>query len=199
MARMARAVAPGIPHHITQRGNRRQATFFCEEDYEAYLEIMADWCARSSVKIWAYCLMPNHVHLIGVPKSEDALRLAIGEAHRRDTKRINFREGWRRVRKRIRGAARRRTWLVGTTSWCGYHLFWIWWEIGGNSFPRRSRRRMSVSFGLTSARGGLLEMRISLIVWRQPPVECCEGSNRGGRRGKSKNRNVVPLNCVYYF
>ncbi len=44
MARMARAVVPGIPHHITQRGNRRQATFFCEEDYVAYPEIMAEWC-----------------------------------------------------------------------------------------------------------------------------------------------------------
>ena len=95
MARMARAVAPGIPHHITQRGNRSQATFFCEEDYRAYLEIMAEWCRRCGVEIWAYCLMPNHVHLIGVPESEDALRLAIGEAHRRYTRRINFRESCR--------------------------------------------------------------------------------------------------------
>ncbi len=95
MARMARAVAPGIPHHIIHRGNRCQATFFCEEDYCAYLEIMAQWwCGRCSVEIWAYCLMPNHVYLIGVPESEEALRLAIGEAHRRYTRRINFREGW---------------------------------------------------------------------------------------------------------
>jgi len=40
------AVAPGIPNHITQRGNRNQATFFCEEYYGAYLEIMAEWCSR---------------------------------------------------------------------------------------------------------------------------------------------------------
>jgi putative transposase len=47
------------------------------------------------VEIWAYCLMPNHVHLIAVPKSEDGLRQAIGEAHRRYTRRVNFRERWR--------------------------------------------------------------------------------------------------------
>ena len=45
--------------------------------------------------MWAYCLMPNHVHLIAVPATEEALRLALGEAHRRYTRRVNFREGWR--------------------------------------------------------------------------------------------------------
>jgi putative transposase len=95
MARIARVVAPGLPHHVTQRGNRRQQTFFCDDDYRAYLELMAQWCSRCSVEIWTYCLMPNHVHLIAVPESEDGLRSAIGEAHRRYTRRINFREGWR--------------------------------------------------------------------------------------------------------
>ena len=61
MARIARAVAPGIPHHVTQRGNRRQQTFFNDEDYSAYLELMSEWCDRYQVEIWAYCLMPNHV------------------------------------------------------------------------------------------------------------------------------------------
>jgi putative transposase len=95
MARLPRAVAPGYPHHITQRGNRRQQTFFCEADYEAYLALMAEWCARYAVEVWAYCLMPNHAHLICVPQSEDGLRLAIGKAHLRYTRRVNFREGWR--------------------------------------------------------------------------------------------------------
>ena len=52
-------------------------------------------CRERGVEVWAYCLMPNHVHLIAVPKSEDALRRAIGEAHRRYTRHVNFREGWR--------------------------------------------------------------------------------------------------------
>ena len=86
---------PGVPHHITQRGNRRQPAFFEDEDYGAYLDLMAEWCDRCGVEVWAYCLMPNHVHLIAVPSSEDGLRRAIGEAHRRYTRRINFREGWR--------------------------------------------------------------------------------------------------------
>ncbi len=95
MARLARLVIPGLPHHITQRGNRRQQTFFGDDDYEAYLDLMAEWCREQGVEIWSYCLMPNHVHLIAVPKSEDGLRRAIGEAHRRYTRRINFREQWR--------------------------------------------------------------------------------------------------------
>jgi len=64
MVRLARVVAPGMPHHITQRGNRRQETFFCAEDYQAYLALMVEWCRSRAVAVWAYCLMPNHVHLI---------------------------------------------------------------------------------------------------------------------------------------
>jgi len=95
MARLARLVIPGLPHHVTQRGNRRQQTFFNEADYGAYLELMSDWCREKGVQIWGYCLMPNHTHLIAVPSSPDGLRWAIGEAHRRYTRRINFREQWR--------------------------------------------------------------------------------------------------------
>jgi putative transposase len=95
MARPAGVVIPGLPHHITQRGNRRQQTFFNDEDYAAYVELMSQWCKELGVEIWSYCLMPNHVHLIAVPKSEDGLRRAIGESHRRYSRRINFREDWR--------------------------------------------------------------------------------------------------------
>jgi putative transposase len=56
---------------------------------------MADWCRERGVQVWAYCLMPNHIHLIAVPQSEDGLARAIGEAHRRYTRRVNFREKWR--------------------------------------------------------------------------------------------------------
>jgi len=70
-------------------------TFFCEEDYEAYLSLVGQWCAQEGVSVWAYCLMPNHVHLIVVPSTEAGLARALGEAHRRYTRRVNFREGWR--------------------------------------------------------------------------------------------------------
>jgi putative transposase len=95
MARLARVVVPGTPHHITQRGNRRQPTFFGVKDYRTYLDLLAQACEKHAVQIWAYCLMPNHVHLIAVPKSADGLRRAIGAAHRRYTRYVNFREGWR--------------------------------------------------------------------------------------------------------
>ena len=95
MARIARVVAPGLPHHVTQRGNRRQTTFFTEDDYCYYLALLQEWSSRHNVLVWAYCLMPNHIHLIVVPQSEDGLRQAIGETHRRYSRRINFRMGWR--------------------------------------------------------------------------------------------------------
>ncbi len=95
MARIARVVAPGCPHHVTQRGNRRQETFFEKDDYRTYLELMAHWCGECGVEIWAYCLMPNHVHLIAVPSEAEGLARAIGEAHRRYTRHVNFRQRWR--------------------------------------------------------------------------------------------------------
>lgn len=70
-------------------------TFFRPSDYSEYIGLMSEWCNRLDVEIWAYCLMPNHVHLIATPKSADGLRRAIGEAHRRYTRRINVREDWR--------------------------------------------------------------------------------------------------------
>ena len=95
MARLARIVAPGQAHHVTQRGNRRMQTFFCDEDYETYLTLLVHWCGEFDVRIWGYCLMPNHVHLILVPATADGLRGAMAEVHRRYTRMINFREGWR--------------------------------------------------------------------------------------------------------
>ncbi|MEQ1863416.1 MAG: transposase [Micropepsaceae bacterium] len=94
MARMARAVAPGVPHHVTQRGNRRQKVFFEDADYTVYKELLAEGCKAAGVAIWAYCLMPNHVHLILVPGDRDGLRAALAESHRRYTRLINGRKGW---------------------------------------------------------------------------------------------------------
>jgi putative transposase len=88
-------VVPGMPHHVTQRGNRRQQTFFNDGDYAVCLERMAEWCRERAVDIGSYGLMPHHIHLIAVPSSREGLRLAIGEAHQRYTRRINFREKWR--------------------------------------------------------------------------------------------------------
>jgi putative transposase len=94
MARIARVVVPGYPHHVTQRGSRRQPTFFCESDYQLYLKVVDKWCLREGVEIWAYCLMPNHIHLVAVPSASDGLACALGYAHRRYAVQINEREGW---------------------------------------------------------------------------------------------------------
>ena len=95
MARNARVVLPNYPHHVTQRGNRKQTTFFNQHDYKYYLNVMAKLCCHHQVEIWAYCLMPNHVHMVAVPSAEDGLSRAIGEAHRCYALKVNQREGWR--------------------------------------------------------------------------------------------------------
>ena len=69
--------------------------FFGDDHYCAYLALLAEWCDAAGTRVWAYCLMPNHIHLILVPATEDGLRAALGETHRRYTRRINAREGWR--------------------------------------------------------------------------------------------------------
>lgn len=95
MARLARVVVPGIPHHVTQRGNRRQPVFLQPEDYQTYLALLQEYGRRWGLAIWAYGLMTNHVHLIVVPATPESLTRAIAETHRRYTRAINFREGWR--------------------------------------------------------------------------------------------------------
>ncbi len=69
MARIARVVAPGVAHHITQRGNRRMDVFFNDDDRQAYLELLREYGEKHGVRYWGYCLMSNHVHLIAVPKT----------------------------------------------------------------------------------------------------------------------------------
>ena len=83
MARLARLVVPGLPHHVTQRGNGRARTFFDEADYALYRDLLAENCRGAAVEVWAWCLMPNHVHLILVPSDEDGLRRALAPTHRR--------------------------------------------------------------------------------------------------------------------
>lgn len=95
MARLARIVLPGVAHHVTQRGNRRLPVFFGDDDRRLYLELLREGCARARVRCLAWCLMDNHVHLVLVPEDGDGLRAALGEAHRRYTRHVNFREGWR--------------------------------------------------------------------------------------------------------
>jgi putative transposase len=81
MSRIARAVAPGVPHHVTQRGNNRQDVFFADADRELYLSILASQCARYHLELLGYCLMTNHIHLIAIPGNPESLAKAIGRTH----------------------------------------------------------------------------------------------------------------------
>jgi len=83
MTRLARLVIPGLPHHVTQRGNGRAQTFFGDADYALYRDLLADSCRASEVEVWSWVLMPNHVHLILTPRDEDGIRRALAPVHRR--------------------------------------------------------------------------------------------------------------------
>jgi putative transposase len=74
MPRSARLVIPGLPHHVVQRAARGKALFYTDQDRRRYLDLLAEYATRHRLQIWAYCLMPDHVHLVAVP--EDALSLA---------------------------------------------------------------------------------------------------------------------------
>jgi putative transposase len=91
MARLARAVFAGLPHHVTQRGNGRARTFFRSEDYQLYRNLLAEQAAAAGVEVWAWVLMPNHVHLILVPPEPDALRRVLAAVHRRYAGQIHAR------------------------------------------------------------------------------------------------------------
>jgi putative transposase len=91
MSRLARVVLPDVPHHVTQRGNGRARTFFGAADYRLYLDLLARHCAAAEVGVWAWVLMPNHVHLVLVPRDGDGLRRALAQVHRAYAGRINAR------------------------------------------------------------------------------------------------------------
>ncbi len=92
MARLARVVMPLVPHHVTQRGVGGLQVFFGDDDYLTYKSLLAESCRDAGVAVWAYCLMPSHVHLILRPADANGLRAALGETHRRYTRHVNMRE-----------------------------------------------------------------------------------------------------------
>lgn len=94
MARLARVVIPGCPHHITHRGSQGQEIFFTVGDREQYCSWLRDYSDRYGLSVWSYCLMTNHIHLIAVPRDGHSLSRAVGYTHRRFSRLINRRSGW---------------------------------------------------------------------------------------------------------
>lgn len=81
MPRMARIVAVGYPHHITQRGNNKQDVFFDSSDYTHYLKWLEEFTGKYKLSILAYCLMPSHVHLIAIPWILNSLSKVFNTCH----------------------------------------------------------------------------------------------------------------------
>ncbi|MGH2507960.1 MAG: transposase [Gammaproteobacteria bacterium] len=95
MPRLARSVYAEVPHHITQRGNRRENVFFTDRDRVTYLKWLGEYAAKHQVEILAYCLMSNHIHLVAAPALEAGLQRALKPLHMRYAQRINRAKHWK--------------------------------------------------------------------------------------------------------
>ena len=93
MARLARLVVPGLPHYVSQRALGRLRVFAGPADYALYVDLLAEHCRAAGVEIWAWCLLPNAIHLILVPHDRDGLRRALATAHRRYAGQVQARRG----------------------------------------------------------------------------------------------------------
>ena len=87
--RHARIVFPGVPHHVTQRGNHRERVFFAQGDQETYLHLLQRYSKEQAIEVAAYCLMLNHVHLVVIPSNSKGLYLALKAVHSQYAQRVN--------------------------------------------------------------------------------------------------------------
>jgi putative transposase len=94
MPRRARIAIPGLPHHVTHRGNRRGETFLSDGDRETYLRRLLRAGEHLGLELWAYCLMTNHVHLVVRPVRPDSLARTIRDVHGQHARALNRTQGW---------------------------------------------------------------------------------------------------------
>jgi putative transposase len=90
---MARVVVPGVPHHVTQRGDRRETVFLARGDYQRYLNLLKEYSTPRGLEVVAYCLMPNHVHLVAIPNRADSLATVLKPVHLRLAQFVNWTHG----------------------------------------------------------------------------------------------------------
>jgi putative transposase len=95
MPRESRVVCAHYPYHVTQRGNYRQDVFDDDEDREIYMRFFMEYKKKFKVKLFAYCLMDNHVHFIVEPSTEDGLAKLFSVVHMRYSKHYNKKKGSR--------------------------------------------------------------------------------------------------------
>jgi len=94
LSRYRRLVVPGYPHHVTQRGVRKQTTFFDNDDFRRYLRLAKEMLEQSDIEVWAYCLMPNHVHAVVLPTTTKSLSSFFGPLHRKYARQTNQKYDW---------------------------------------------------------------------------------------------------------
>lgn len=95
MPRLARTVCAQVPHHVTQRGNRREKVFFSDDDHKTYLGWLKEYAEKHRVEVLAYCLMTNHIHLVAVPSTDTGLNQMLKPLHMRYAQRLNRARGWK--------------------------------------------------------------------------------------------------------
>jgi len=93
MPRKQRLVIPEFPHHVTHRGNNRQRIFIDEQDFSVYVGYIRERALEDSLRVLAYCLMPNHVHMVATPATAHSLSSCVGAAHRRYARYFNAKHG----------------------------------------------------------------------------------------------------------
>ncbi|MBU1023262.1 transposase [bacterium] len=95
MPRIARTILKNIPYHLTQRGNRQQDTFFSTDDRKRYLKWLSHYSELYGFNIVAYCLMTNHIHIVGIPQRDRGMTLTIQTVQMRHTQAVNRENGWK--------------------------------------------------------------------------------------------------------
>ncbi len=93
MPRIGRTVVPHYPHHIVQRGHNRQVVFAADRDFHYYLDTLAEFKEVYQVKVYAFCLMTNHVHLLLSPQDHDGIGKLMKRLAGRQTRYRNKLEG----------------------------------------------------------------------------------------------------------
>ena len=92
--RRGRVTVPGMPHHVTQRGNRRSDVFLDAEDRHLYLELLREYSTRHRLRLWTYSLMTNHIHLIVVPESPSTVSDTLRDTHSAYASLFNRKHGY---------------------------------------------------------------------------------------------------------
>ncbi len=93
MSRHARTVCVDVPHHVTQRGNYQQVVFTADRHYARYIEWLGEDAARFDLDLLGYCLLPNHVHMVAIPRQPRALAQVFAATHMRLAQMVNRERG----------------------------------------------------------------------------------------------------------